>query len=368
MLAVQKAFLDNTLNRKLVNAVRHPEFDLWILNYTPACQFDRAWDEVTTQCRGLILDANGGIVARPFPKFFNLGERPETQPNNLPDLPFVVLEKVDGSLGILYRGADTRSVLRIATRGSFTSTQAQWATAWIRALPTAAQQRLHDLLDQRRTPLFEIVYKGIEGPVIHYDWEGLTLLSLMNNETGREAEWAELEALAHAIGCRLPTVYTFGSVGEVVARQPLLPPTFEGFVIRYANGLRVKVKGDQYSELFKAVTGFSARVVLEAMRGGHDEFFVRLPEELRPQADTIREQIQSQITEAQTKTRVLFAAAPADTRKDFAVWVKANAPPELQWVLFALFDGREPDWYRLVEVSRLSNGNDDDKKGVNNDG
>jgi RNA ligase len=259
-------------------------------------------------------------------------------------------------------------MLRIATRGSFTSAQSQWATAWIRALPTAAQQRLHDLLDHRRTPLFEVVYDGIQGPVIHYNWEGLALLSLMNNETGREAEWSELEALAHAIGCRLPAVYTFGSVVEVVAQQPLLPATFEGFVIRYANGLRVKVKGDQYSELFKAVTGFSARVVFEAMRSEHDEFFVRLPEELRPQADSIREQIQSQITEARTKARALFVAAPTDTRKDFAVWVKANVLPELQWVLFALFDDREPDWYRLVEVSRLSSGNSDEKESVSNGG
>lgn len=345
--------------------MRHPEFDLWILNYTPACQFDRAWDEITIQCRGLILDSRSNIVARSFPKFFNLGERPETLSQHLPDLPFVVLEKVDGSLGILYRGPDR--ILRVATRGSFTSAQSQWATAWIRALPAASQQRLHELLDRRQTPLFEVVYAGIEGPVTHYDWEGLALLSLVNNDTGREAEWSELEALTRAIGCRLPAVYTFGSLAEVVAQQPLLPPTFEGFVIRYANGLRVKVKGYQYMELFRAVTGFSARVVLEAMRGRRDEFFVRLPEELRPEAEAIRDQIQSQVIEAQASARAFFAAAPKEMRKDFAIWVKTNLPAQLHWVMFALVDGREPDWYRLVELNRLSGGNDDEKECLNND-
>jgi len=122
MLEAQQAFLEGTLDRKYVSVVKHPEFDLWILNYTAACQYDRAWDPITLTTRGLILNKQGYIVARPFSKFFNLGEQPETQLERLPNLPFSVFEKVDGSLGILYRGPDSK--LRIATRGSFTSTQA----------------------------------------------------------------------------------------------------------------------------------------------------------------------------------------------------------------------------------------------------
>lgn len=351
MLAVQQAFRDNTLNRKLVSVTRHPELELWILNYTPACQYAGAWDEITTACRGLILDGRGGIIARPFAKFFNLGERPETQLHNLPALPFTVFEKVDGSLGILYRGPDRR--LRVATRGNFVSTQALWVTAWLETLQDEQQALLHALMDEGLTPLVEIVFGGIEGPVICYDWEGLVLLALVENETGRDRKWGEVVHAANRAAFRLPAVYTFGTLEEVIVQRPVLPPTMEGFVVRYVNGFRVKVKGEQYAELFRAVNHFSAQVVLEAMRGGREDFFVTLPEELRPLADATRTQIAAQIAMVQERAKRLFAAAPRATRKDFALWVKANAPPELQGVLFTLLDAREPDWYRLVDVSQL---------------
>jgi RNA ligase len=353
MLAAQQAFLDGTLNRKYVSVVKHPDFDLWILNYTAACQYDRAWDAITVATRGLILDGQGHIVARPFPKFFNLGERPETQVQSLPDLPFTVLEKIDGSLGVLYRGPDDQ--LRVATRGSFTSAQAAWATNWLNGLNDETRARLGSILDSGLTPLFEIVYPGIEGPVIHYGWEGLALLALIENKTGADREWGEVRQLADGIGVRTPTVYDFGALDEVLAQQPFLPVNSEGFVIRFANGLRVKVKGDQYAELFRAVSNFSARVVLEAMQNGHEEFFVTLPEELRPQAETIRAAITGQISELRRRAAGLFAAAPKETRKDFALWVRAHVTPEMHGVLFNLLDGREPDWYRLVDLGRLDN-------------
>lgn len=35
-------------------------------NYTAKAQYDKLWNEVTLQCRGLILDGDGNVVARPF--------------------------------------------------------------------------------------------------------------------------------------------------------------------------------------------------------------------------------------------------------------------------------------------------------------
>ena len=78
---------------------KHPQADLWIYNYTQFAQFDQYWTEETIICRGLILDSQGMIKARPLPKFFNIGE---LAADTLPKLPFDIYEKVDGSLGILY--------------------------------------------------------------------------------------------------------------------------------------------------------------------------------------------------------------------------------------------------------------------------
>jgi RNA ligase len=351
MLAAQKAFLDGTLNRKYVSVVKHPELDLWILNYTAICQFERAWDAVTTTTRGLILDSQGRIMARAFPKFFNLGERPETLPEALPNESFTVFEKIDGSLGIPYLGTDKR--LRIATRGSFTGTQTVWANNWLRTLDDRVHALLVSVIQQGMTPVFEIVFTGNEGPVIRYDWEGLSLLGLIETETGNDRPWQDVQELAMRLGLRTPQVYNFCNFLDVLAQKPLLPVNAEGFVVRFASGLRIKVKGDQYSELFRAVNNFSARVVLEAMQNRREDFFVTLPEELRPQAEAFRAAINEQVSRWQAQAAETFASAPKLSRKEFALWVRANLSPEMQSVLFQLWDGREPAWYKLVDLKEL---------------
>ncbi len=102
-------------------------------------------------CRGLILDDLGGIVARPFLKFFNFGEGGA----GIPVVPlavqqasggggkggsggsgggggeFIAYDKLDGSLGITYFYGGKAY---IATRGSFVSEQAQVATRMLNEL------------------------------------------------------------------------------------------------------------------------------------------------------------------------------------------------------------------------------------------
>jgi RNA ligase len=100
------------------------------------------WNDVTMKCRGLIYNHNSNlVVSRPPVKFWNINDPKysETSEAYLSTKyrkrpPFVV-EKLDGSMGILWShsidGGWTR-VYGIATRGSFESEQAQWATAWLR--------------------------------------------------------------------------------------------------------------------------------------------------------------------------------------------------------------------------------------------
>ena len=57
---------------------------LQLFIYTPRCVYDDGWDEFTVMARGLILDeAAGQVVATPFPKFFNVGERRGDVPDHL---------------------------------------------------------------------------------------------------------------------------------------------------------------------------------------------------------------------------------------------------------------------------------------------
>ena len=61
------------------------------------------WNEYTLKARGIIFDSETGeCIALPFKKFFNVNETQNTLIGNLPQEPFEVFDKLDGSLGISY--------------------------------------------------------------------------------------------------------------------------------------------------------------------------------------------------------------------------------------------------------------------------
>ncbi|MDO8483882.1 MAG: RNA ligase [Candidatus Limnocylindrales bacterium] len=160
--------LDSHLCEGLVSVRLHPTAPLRIFNYTAKCQYNRAWDDVTRQCRGLIVNDGNVVVARPWPKFYNYGEhvptswsgearpaeRAEGGGDALPHLDLDALvevtDKLDGSLGILYPSAPGR--WEIATRGSFESEQA------LRATKIWRDHYGFIMIDPSWTWLFEIVY------------------------------------------------------------------------------------------------------------------------------------------------------------------------------------------------------------------
>ena len=84
------SLLEEMLEKGYVRKQQHPEAPLWIYNYTVEAQYERVWNDITLQCRGLILGHDYAVVARPFGKFFNLGEQ-ENQ--HIPNEPFEVYEK-----------------------------------------------------------------------------------------------------------------------------------------------------------------------------------------------------------------------------------------------------------------------------------
>ncbi len=139
--------------------------DLLLFNYTDRAQWAGRWNPFERMSRGLILNhVTGEIVARPFDKFHNWGERGMTT-----DAPIVsVAEKVDGSLGVSRR--DEWGNILISTRGSFDSDQAIWATCWLnRNYPPA----LLSLWPAECTFLFEIVYPENRIVIDYSGWSGL---------------------------------------------------------------------------------------------------------------------------------------------------------------------------------------------------
>lgn len=160
--------LQDYINNGLITRRQHPEWPLSIYNYTPKCQYERAWDDVTLNMRGVIVnDETGEVLSNPFPKFFNYEE---IDKKIIPKDKPIILDKLDGSLGILYWYDNIPS---IATRGSFVSEQAIWATEYFR------QHAVYSEFDRNLTYLFEIICPHNDGDlVVNYDTYELILIGV----------------------------------------------------------------------------------------------------------------------------------------------------------------------------------------------
>ncbi len=211
----------------------HSSAPLVIYNYTPKCQFSKAWDEVTLMCRGLIVNTETHeIVARPFSKFFNYDEH-ISMGMSLPSEVPVIWKKLDGSLGIMYWVGD---VPFIATRGSFKSEQAIWATNWL-----WENIKGWNKFDKRATYLFEIIYPQ-NRIVVNYDFSGLVLLGVQWNETGQPAVGTLFPG-----NMRTAVQVPYASQPELKA---LNTKNEEGFVCHFPNSnVRVKIKFEDYVKL-----------------------------------------------------------------------------------------------------------------------
>jgi RNA ligase len=313
--------------------------DLYLFNYTDECQHRGLWDDVTILCRGVMIDKKTKeVAARPFEKFFNWHEYKQ----EIPEEPFVVTEKVDGSLGILYRH-DGQYFL--ATRGSFTSVEAKRGTRLLRE--SLGEQQL----PEEYTFLFEIILSDAGSTVVKYDFDGLFLLGVINRHTGEELPQEMLSEWTNRFGWRLPKRYMFGTKEEVHASRASLPADLEGYVLRFQSGLRLKLKSEAYLAVLRSSLGLSRSKVITALSQGEKEYQALLeqtPEELIPFAEKIAAEVREQVARCNEEAKLWFEKAPRETRKDFALWVQQNVPAEYKGALFMMLDGRTPSWYEKI--------------------
>ncbi|MCH9806902.1 MAG: hypothetical protein K0U74_04150 [Alphaproteobacteria bacterium] len=193
--------------------------------------------DVTLQCRGLKFDASGRIIARPFHKFFNVGERED--PNHIDwSQDHLVMDKLDGTM---VHPAILNGELVFMTRMGVTDhAKAAQALASDQVLQLCREQ-----IEQGRTPLFE--YTGPENRIVlDYQEPKLTLLAAREIVSGRYVAHDELSDIAKRGKVRL--VENFGRVDDIksfMADGRALQDV-EGYVIAFSDGHRLKLKADAY--------------------------------------------------------------------------------------------------------------------------
>lgn len=310
---------------------------LRILNYSDSAIYtDGAWDNPAVRtCRGLIVDAEDRVIARPWAKFFNHGQ---VEAGDLDmDAPVEVTDKADGSLGIIHRALDGRQ--RVASRGSFESDQAHHATEILR-------ERYPDLASLSSiTPLVEIIYPANR---IVVDYHGLDDLILLGGVVIQTGEYLSPEHAAVACAWNGPVVDTFPfpTLRDALAAAPR--PGMEGLCVRYLDRPQiVKVKQDDYVRLHRIVTGLSEKRIWEYMSDGKrlTDLLEPLPDELHPWARDVWLDIERTLDQihddARRIHREIIEALPTGwERRDYAQRAVRNV--DLRAYLFQILDNRDP--------------------------
>ena len=327
--------LNKYISEGLVVKNDHPTLPISIYNYSRTCQYENKWDEITKACRGLILDQEGNVIAKGFDKFFNMEEH---QPEEIPNEPFEVFEKLDGSLGILfwYQGQWI-----LATKGSFTSDQA------IRGREILVKKYNFEPIPKGYTTLVEIIYPENRIVCGYGDEESLVVLSMINNSSGKELDYTSLLYISDET--RMPVVKKYDAVNDYKTLKSLISKDREGYVIRFRNGFRMKIKGEEYVRLHRILTGFSNVDIWEYLKDGKDinELLDRVPDEFDKWVRTTIGDLKYgcyQLRETAGKLHDGFRYGkfgdrdPEPTKKEFAEFVMKQQEV-LHAIMFAMWDG-----------------------------
>jgi len=329
MLEKLNKYLEDGL---LYNQV-HPKLDLTIWNYTEKVQYEGLWDEITLMCRGLVTNSKGEIVARPFKKFFNMEEGKHT-----PTSEFEVYEKMDGSLGIFfyYNGEPV-----LATRGSFTSDQA------IKGREILNKYNWKQGTYEGYTYLFEIIYPENRIVVDYNGLEELIVLGVVETATGKECNYDEMASEGFVLVKKYDGIKDYSTLKSMIANDA------EGYVIRFSNGDRMKIKGEEYLRLHKIMTNVSTTAVWEILSSGGDIDAI-----LKDVPDEFYKKIKSYVSTLNYgyyqywnqlgKTYDYFRFGKygdkevEPTKKEFAEYIK-NHHPIAKSIMFAMWDGKDYD-------------------------
>jgi T4 RnlA family RNA ligase len=311
----------------------HPTLDLTIWNYTEKVQYEGLWDEITLMCRGLVTNSKGEIIARPFRKFFNMEEGKHT-----PTSEFEVYEKMDGSLGIFFY-YNNEPVF--ATRGSFTSDQA------IKGREILNKYNWEQGTYEGYTYLFEIIYPENRIVVDYNGLEELVVLGVVETATGKECNCDEMVNEGFVLVKKYDGIKDYSTLKSMISNDA------EGYVVRFSNGERMKIKGEEYLRLHKIMTNVSTTAIWEIMSNGGDIDAI-----LKDVPDEFYKKIKSYVSTLKYgyyqywnqlgKTYDYFRFGKygdievEPTKKQFAEHIK-NHHPIAKSIMFAMWDGKDYD-------------------------
>jgi RNA ligase len=240
--------LPHIKNREEFRAIEKDGYT--VINYAVAFDTTFEWDSndpvgsaIRRECRGITFDTEGNLICRKYHKFFNAGEKLETQINkiNLYE-PHIVLEKLDGSL---ISSQPTPDGFVLVTKAGVTDISQQ-AEEFIKD-KSHYSTFISKCIQKGTTPLFEWC-SNKNRIVVSYPEDQLILTGIRYNDTGKYVDYEVM--VNYATSWNIPVVKAVDGLAvqniELFVKQVREWEDEEGVVIRFSSGHMVKIKGDQY--------------------------------------------------------------------------------------------------------------------------
>lgn len=263
---------------------QHPTCPLYIWNYSERVQYSKEWNNILCQCRALVTDESGNIVARSFNKFFNYSKvelgytgfkaNPSTD-------SFVVYDKLDGSLGLLF---NYKGEWIFSSRGSFTNQQA------IKGRMILNNQAI-DLskLNPDLTYNFEIIYP--ENKIV-LDYNGLQDLIFLACFDKNGTEHVGYSVNMRKLGFSICNKIDIDNNIDKLSQQDLLNK--EGYVLYFERtGERLKIKFKNYLKIHKIKSNLTIQNVFNELKNKipFEEIIEKIPDEFHEWLKMVIEKI-----------------------------------------------------------------------------
>jgi RNA ligase len=320
-----------------INLKEHPNGKLKIYNYSKKTQYEGLWEHQTMVCRGLITDLNDNIVARGFEKFFNYDSQIHSY---MHEYDYDVYEKLDGSLGILYFYEDVPS---IATRGSFDSPQALFATEILHT----KYKHVIPKLDKRLSYLFEIIQPENKIVVDYQDTRDIVLIGIIETISGEDIH------LDHPDYAFLKQDFNVVKNVDKKSIKALCKDDIknkEGYVIRLKNGTRIKIKFENYVLLHSLVdTLTNVKVWKMLSDNSYSSIIEDLTDDMRIWVRNIANKLIYEFKKTKIELEKRFASilssCDSTDRKEIALKISKDVNKS---VLFAMLNNKKQDVDKFV--------------------
>lgn len=290
--------------------------------------------------RGLIFDSKtGDIIRRPYPKFFNVGEKHETSISVLDvSQEHKILDKLDGSMICPYVVGDKEIW---GTKMGFTDFSHDVADFVGRNVKY--RDFSLDCINNGYTPIYEWMSPRNRVVIDYGPKERLVLTAVRNMRTGEFWSDSKMRCLSpvEVVGNVPGETLTQDFINKVRGVEGL-----EGFVIRFNSGHMIKIKADHYCQLHRVKSDiqYERGVVELILNEKIDDLKPLLPENDLERLEEYETALNSGISDSVNKILQLAYKLESDqiSRKDFALNIAPSYQPYVNVVMFKLFGSNCP--------------------------